>query len=111
MNQEPKDDSEMPDGSTSIRMGAAFLRPMEEAGNYGLYRSIVIVRRDGEKITRERLNETLGPLAVYRRRRNGDKVPERIGELPVLIRTSDPQTKEEFELVLIWRPDVGGTSV
>lgn len=100
-------DDQQEDGTTSIRMGSAILQPVEETGHYGLFRPIVIVRRDGEKITRERLEKPIGPLAIYRRRRNGDKIPEAVGSLPGMIRTSDPDSDEPFEVILVWRPDTG----
>lgn len=102
-----EDDTNPPDGSTSFRFGSAILRPTEEEGHYGLFRPLVIVRNDGGKITREQLEEPVGPLAVYRRRTKGDKMPEQVGSLPVVIRTSDPQTGQPFELILVWRPDTG----
>lgn len=95
------------DGTTSIRFGAAILQPMEEKGHFGLFRPLVIWRNEGGKVTREQLNQTVGPLAIYRRRRNGDKIPDAIGSLPGLLRTGDPTTNEPFEVILIWRPDTG----
>ncbi|MBV9125658.1 MAG: hypothetical protein JO112_20095 [Planctomycetes bacterium] len=103
------DDTNPPDGATSFRFGAAFLKPTEEAGHYGLFRPLVVVRNEGGKITREQLEKPVGPLAIYRRRTNGDKMPEAVGSLPVVIKTSDPLSGEPFELILVWRPDTGDT--
>lgn len=103
-----EDDGKVPPaGATSLRFGAAVLRPSEEEGHFGLYRPLVIVRNEDGKVTREQLDREVGPLAVYRRRRQGDKMPEQVGSLPVVIRTADPNTREPFELVLVWRPDTG----
>lgn len=96
-----------PDGTTSIRFGSAVLRPTEEEGHYGLYRPLVIVRSEDGNVTREQLAEEIGPIAVYRRRGQGDKIPEAVGSLPTMIRTADPSTGEPFDLILVWRPDVG----
>jgi len=104
-----KESENPPDGATSLRFGSAVLRPTEEPGHYGLYRPLVIVRNESGKITREQLDQEVGPLAVYRRRTKGDKMPQQIGSLPVVIKTSDPNTREPFELILVWRPDTGDT--
>jgi hypothetical protein len=108
--QEPLDDSQQQDGTTSIRFGAAILQPEEEKGHYGLYRPLVIVRKDGEKVTRERLEKPVGPLAIYRTRRSGDKIPADIGSLPGMIRTSDPRGNP-MEVILVWRPDTGKATI
>lgn len=94
----PKDP---PPGGTSIRMGAAVLRPHgEEKGHYALYRPMILVRNDDGKITREQLEQELGPLAIYRERRNGDT-------LQTELRTADPKTGRPMDLVLVWRPGMG----
>lgn len=85
-------------GNTSIRMGAAVLRPHgEEKGHYALWRPMVIVRNEGGKITREQLEQEVGPLAIYRVKGKGDK------KQPDL-RTSDPKTGQPMDLIEIWRP-------
>ena len=84
-------------GATSIRMGAAVLRPSEEKGHYALYRPMVIVRNEDGKITREQLDQEVGPLAIYREKRNGDV-------LQTAMKTSDPKTGRPMELVLVWKP-------
>lgn len=100
-----KTDEEQPDGTTSFRLGHAIMQPMEEKDHFGLYRPMIIVRKDGEKITRERLQDMIGPLAIYRRRRKGDSVPANVGSLPGMIKTGSD--KEQFEVILVWRPDAG----
>lgn len=98
------DDSEMPDGTTSIRMGSIFMQPLEEKDHYGLFRPLIIVRKDGGKVTRERLQDALGPLAVYRKRGKGDPRPENVGNLSGMYSTFDPVSKQMIELILVWRP-------
>lgn len=96
-----EDDSKVTDpdpGNTSIRMGAAVLRPHDgEKGHYAMWRPMVIVRNDGGKITREQLEQEVGPLAIYREKRRGDTQE-------VVMRTVDPRTQRPMELVEIWRP-------
>lgn len=96
--------AKMPDGATSIRLGAAVLRPMTEKGLYGLYRPIVFVRRDGAQITREQHTNELGPLAVYRAMGPGDKAPEQVGSLPSTLKTHDPISNRPLTVMLVWRP-------
>lgn len=85
-------------GNTSIRMGAALLRPHgEEKGLYALWRPMVIVRNDGGKITREQLPDEVGPLAIYREKKKGDTQK-------VAMRTVNPETKQPMDLIEIWRP-------
>ncbi len=92
-----------PAGGTSVRMGPAVLRPhSEEKGHFALWRPMVIVRNDDGKITRETLEQELGPLAIYRERRNGDG--------PAEMRTNDPRTGRPLDLILVWRPDCGKVS-
>ncbi|MGD9712734.1 MAG: hypothetical protein AB7V46_11775 [Thermomicrobiales bacterium] len=98
------DDSDMPEGATSVRMGSAVLQAIEEKEHYGLYRPIVIVRKVDGKITRERLNDMLGPLAVYRIRKNGDPRPADVGSLAGMITSFDHEKKVPLELILVWRP-------
>lgn len=90
-----------PPGGTSIRMGAAVLRPHgEEKGHYALFRPMVLVRNEDGKITREQLEQELGPLAIYRERRRGDNEQ-------TALRTNDPLTGRPMELVLVWRSGMG----
>lgn len=97
-----KTDDDQPDNTTSFRMGSAVMQAMEEKDHYGLYRPIVIVRKEGGKVTRERLQDMLGPLAVYRTRRKGDVIPANVGSLPGMIKTTDG--KQQIEVILVWRP-------
>jgi hypothetical protein len=96
-----------PVGKTSIRFGSAVLRATDEADHFGLFRPLVVIRNEDGKVTREQLEREVGPLAVYRKRGPGDAVPEPVGSLPTMIRTSDPRTGEPFDLILVWRPDTG----
>lgn len=105
------DDSEMPEGATSIRMGSAVIQAIEEEDHYGLYRPVVIVRKADGKITRERLNDMIGPLAVYRLRRKGDPRPDDVGSLPGMITSFDHEKKQPLELILVWRPPPNSTDV
>lgn len=90
-----------PEGGTSVRMGAAVLRPHgEEKGHYAMFRPMVLVRNEGGKITREQLEQELGPLAIYRERRKGDTEQ-------TVLRTNDPVTGRPMELILVWRPGMG----
>lgn len=99
VGEKPPEDP--PVGGTSIRMGAAVLRPHdEEKGHYALFRPLILVRNDGRKVTREQLPNELGPLAIYRQKRNGDKDE-------VALRTSDPKTGAPMDLILVWRPGMG----
>jgi hypothetical protein len=84
-------------GNTSIRMGAAVLRPHDEKGHYALWRPMVIVRNEGGKVTRETLEQEVGPLAVYRIKAKGDTQE-------TALRTSDPKTGAPVDLIEIWRP-------
>ena len=96
-NNEPKDPEP---GATSIRMGAAVLRPHEKDGEKGLYalwRPMVIVRNEDGKITREQLEQEVGPLAIYRVKGKGDTQQ-------TALRTFDPVSKQPLELIEIWRP-------
>jgi hypothetical protein len=52
----------------------------------------------------------VGPLAIYRTRRSGDKIPADIGSLPGMIRTSDPRGNP-MEVILVWRPDTGKAAI
>lgn len=94
---------DLPDGATSVRLGAAILRPIKEKDHYGLFRPIILIRKDGEKITREQHQQELGPLAIYRRRMKGDPVPEPQG-VPGMMKTHDPLTNMPLEVILVWRP-------
>lgn len=96
--------SELKDGATSVRLGAAVLRPMQEQGHFGLFRPIVLVRRDGSEITREQHEQELGPLAIYRRMGKGDVAPPDAGSVPGSMRTHDPVTNQPLTLMLVWRP-------
>ena len=99
VGQKGPDDPEP--GKTSIRMGAAVLRPHgEEKGHYALFRPMIVVRNEGDRITREQLEQELGPLAIYRERRNGDGEAE--------MRTQHPETGKPMDLVLVWKPGMGG---
>lgn len=95
---------ELPDGATSVRAGAAVLRPIDEPGHFGLFRPVVLVRRDGDAQSREELGKELGPLAVYRVRGKGDAAPEAVGSIPGIIRTHDPSSNKPLELMLVWWP-------
>jgi hypothetical protein len=103
------DDIEPPPvGGSSIRFGSAIMQPTKEKDHYGLYRPVVVVRNDGGQITREQLERPVGPLAVYRTMRKGDKDPGAVGSLPGVIITSDPMTKQPMRLMLVWRPGMAG---
>ncbi len=101
---------EPPDpGNTSVRMGPSFLRPAEEKDHYELMRKLITVSNDGEMVETREHNDPIGPLAVYRAKRSGDKVGNNMHQLarggPQLeIKTMHPVTKQPIDLILVWWP-------
>jgi hypothetical protein len=93
-------------GATSVRFGPAFLRPSKEKDHYELMRPIVTVS-NGDKLERTQHSEPIGPLAVYRVKRRGDKIDmtkfDPSGPPPEM-KTSDPKTGQPMELILEWWP-------
>lgn len=82
-------------GKTSIRLGESFVQWYDKE-HLALYRKLVLVRNDEGHISRTEMEKPIGPLAIYRIGRAGEK-----GQL----RSMDPKTGEPLELVLVWRPD------
>lgn len=108
MNSPPSNKPKIPPpGSTSVRFGSAFLRPSNEKDHYELMRTIITVSNEGDRVTTESHPEPIGPIAVYRIKRNGDNVDmtktSAMGPPPRMM-TSDPQTKQPLELILVWWP-------
>ena len=92
-------------GKTSIRFGTAFLRPAEEKDHYELMRPIVTVTNDGGRNTTQAHGAPIGPLAVYRRKRRGDDIPNLCDPLgpPPEMKTVDGKG-QPIDLVLVWWP-------
>lgn len=91
-------------GSTSVRMGAAFLRPSKERDHYELMRPIITVKNEGDRLETEQHPEPIGPLAVYRRKRKGDRMDpsqQSPSGPPLEMRTMDTNGRP-VELVLCW---------
>lgn len=93
-------------GKTSVRLGAAFLRPSKERDHYELMRPAITVRNEGDRTVTEQHGEAIGPLAVYRIKRRGDKINltehNSFGPPPEM-RTSGPDGKP-LTLILVWWP-------
>ena len=107
--------SQIPDppekGSTSVRLGPAFLRPATEKDHYELMRRVITVTNEGDKITKSEHPDPVGPLAVYRIKRKGDAVSyvglSTIMGPPKEMKTSDPKTGQPMTLTLVWWPGEG----
>ena len=102
-------DIEAPDvGKTSVRFGKAFRRPAKEKDHYELMRPIVTVRNEGDRVVQEQHTEPVGPIAVYRIKRKGDRTVAMsdmvAGGPPPEMRTSDPKTGQPMTLTLVWWP-------
>jgi hypothetical protein len=95
-------------GNTSVRFGKAFLRPAKEKDHFELMRPIITVRNEGDRIVTEAHGDPVGPIAVYRIKRKGDKSANMrdmvAGGPPPEMRTSDPKTNQPMTLVLVWWP-------
>lgn len=95
-------------GNTSVRFGKAFLRPAKEKDHFELMRPIITVRNEGDRVVTEAHGEPVGPLAVYRIKRKGDKsanIRDMVaGGPPPEMRTSDPKTNQPMTLTLVWWP-------
>lgn len=104
-----------PPGSTSVRFGPAFLRPAAEKDHYELMRPVITVSNEGDRLMKGQHPDPIGPIAVYRTKKRGDKVDMSKASLtgpPQEMRTSDPKTGQPLELILAWWPqmDANGTS-
>ena len=99
-----------PPGSTSVRFGPAFLRPAKEKGHYELMRPILTISNEGDRLTGGQHPDPIGPIAVYRAKRRGDKVDllktSMTSGPPPEMKTSDPRTGEPIELILVWWPQM-----
>lgn len=96
-----------PPGSTSVRFGPAFLRPAQEKDHYELMRPVFTVSNEGDRLMKGEHPDPVGPIAVYRAKRRGDKVDMTKVSLagpPPEMRTSDPKTGQPLELMLVWWP-------
>lgn len=92
-----------PPGSTSVRFGAAFLRPAKERDHYELMRPILTVTNEADRVTETQHPEPIGPLAVYRKFRRGDVPPEvGFGGPPPTMMTSEGG--QPVKLLLAWWP-------
>ena len=100
-----------PPGSTSVRLGAAFLRPAPEKDHYELMRHVVMVANEGDRLMKGEHPDPIGPIAVYRTKRRGDKIDMTKVSMtsgpPPEMRTSDPKTGQPIELILVWWPGAG----
>ena len=98
-------------GATSVRMGPAFLRAAREKDHFELMRPIITVKNEGDRLVTEQHSSPIGPIAVYRVKRRGDKVNP--AEYSITgpaqeIKTSDPKTGQPMELILVWWPGKDG---
>ena len=96
-----------PPGATSVRFGPAFLRPARERDHYELMRPVLTLANEGDRLVRAEHPDPIGPIAVYRRKRRGDKVDLGKASLvgaPPEMKTSDPKTGRPIELILVWWP-------
>ncbi len=104
----PSDDPSVvapPMGSTSVRLGPAFLRPATERDHFELMRPVITVSNEGDRLTKAEHPDPIGPIAVYRAKRRGDIIDRMKFSLtgpPPEMRTSDPKTGKPIELVLVW---------
>ncbi len=93
-------------GATSVRFGPAFLRPAStgERDHYELMRPIVTVKNEGDRNVTEAHPNPVGPLAIYRTIRRGDRIPNvPIDGPPPKMRTMDAKG-QPIELILVWWP-------
>lgn len=98
-------------GSTSVRMGPAFLRPAKERRHYELMRSVLTVRNEGDRIVKESHPDPVGPLAMYRTKGRGDKMPSQQAALeavqrdepPLVLKTADSHGRP-IDLIRVWWP-------
>lgn len=96
-----------PPGSTSVRFGPAFLRPAKERDHYELMRPVFTLANEGDRLVKIEHPDPIGPIAVYRTKRRGDKVDMAKVSLvgaPPEMKTSDPKTGQPIELTLVWWP-------
>lgn len=96
-----------PPGATSVRFGPAFLRPAKEKGLYELMRPIFTVSNEGDRLVKSEHPDPIGPLAIYRIKRKGDKVDMTKASLvgaPLEMKTIEPRTGQPIELILEWWP-------
>lgn len=96
-----------PPGSTSVRFGSAFLRPANERDHFELMRPVITISNEGDRLIKGEHPDPIGPIAVYRTKRRGDKVDmtkvSMMGPPPEM-KTSDPKTGQPIELILVWWP-------
>ena len=92
-------------GNTSLRLGAAFLRPAKERDHYELVRPVITVRNEGDRNVTEAHPGSV-PLAIYRLKRRGDDTPKMYDPLgpPPELKTMDQKTGQPLNLVLVWWP-------
>lgn len=88
-----------PDKAT-ISMGPAYLRPIEEKEHFGLYRDLLVEKRDPKtgKRTKETVQPPVGPLMVFRIARGDERVD---------MRTIHPETQQELKLHKVWDARTG----
>jgi hypothetical protein len=96
-----------PAGYTSVRLGAAFLMPADEADHYELFRQTVTVANEGDRTVKsEAIGTPIGPLARYRRKGRGDKTPKHLASVsgpPLEMKTTDAKG-QPMTLILLWWP-------
>lgn len=108
-DQSPLDPSRLPPppaGYDSWRFGPAFLRPAKERDHYELMRPIFVVRNEGDRTIEEFHPDPLGPLAVYRTKRRGDRSDPKaqtVSGPPLEMRSMDAKGKP-LTLILVWWP-------
>lgn len=109
----PSDSCDIPEipppGATSVRLGPAFLRSANEPGHYELMRNVLTISNEGDRLVKSEHPDPIGPLAVYRLKRHGDKIDVRTSLIgpPPEMRTDDPKTGQPLELILVWWPQAG----
>lgn len=96
---------ELAPGATSIRFGAAFLRPHRDKGHYELMRPIITVTNEEDRDVAVQHPQPI-PIAVYRTKGRGDKVDPSLKSMfgpPLEIKTLGPNN-QPLELILVWWP-------
>jgi len=94
---EPTDEQKR---TKSIKMGKAFLKPVDEPEHYGLFRQLFVDGWDEDHGNMVRIapDDPVGPLAVFRVARNGETVH---------MKTFHPELKTPLDLTCVWDGDTG----
>jgi len=97
-----------PVGHDSWRFGPAFLRPAAERDHFELMRPVFVVSNEGDRTVEQFYPEPLGPIAVYRVKRKGDKADPSMQSAagpPLEMRSMDSKG-QPISLILVWWPGV-----